>query len=254
MMGDFIHSLSAVKNICQKENAMANIYITDNQAYGGDIWKYGADKAHSDVKDLVLNQSYVNKFEILSNQKIDKYCNLNAWRGYIMGLYRQEGAFNRCWSDFISQTYSFSIPAEFKWMQIVKDDQFSDKIVIHRSTHRHNKDFPWQQILNSISSDILFITSSEDEFSHFQFKNEKVKIHLVKTISEMAIVIGSSRYFIGNQSAPAAIASALDIPRTIELGQAEYKFYSGESKYSKNISWFLNNGNKHIAENSIIKI
>lgn len=254
MMGDFIHSLSAVKNICEKNNAKARIYLSDDRNYGGDTWRHGVDKAHADLKDIVMNQSYVDGFEVLSNQGIVSAYNLNGWRSYIMTLYMKEGGFKRCWSDFMSQTYGFGITADYGWLNIVKNEEFKDKVIIHRSTHRHNNDFPWETVLDSIKEDILFLTSSEEEFNNFKFKRDRIKLHLVQTMSDMAVVIGSCKYFVGNQSAPFALASSMDVSRLVELNEEASRFYMSEEKYSKNISWFLNGNNKHISENSLVKL
>lgn len=254
MMGDFIHAMSVVKSICLRDNAKATIYLTENPAYGGDVWRYGAAKAHTDMKDFVMAQDYVEKFEVLAGQPIGNHYNLNGWRSYIMNMYRKDGGFKRCWSDFLSEAYGLPLSPEYAWMDMVEDERFKDCVVVHRSTHRHNTHFPWRKILDSLEGDIIFMTTSQEEFDRFAFKGDRVKILLVATISEMATIIASCRYFIGNQSSPAAIASALDVPRLIELGQAEARFYSGESKYSKSISWFLNHGDKFMSENSLVKI
>ena len=52
LMGDFINSLYVVKNICQKENAIANIYLSD----AGEPFRYGIDKAYNDLYDLIISQ------------------------------------------------------------------------------------------------------------------------------------------------------------------------------------------------------
>ena len=65
----------------------------------------------------------------------------------------------------------------------------------------------------------------------------------------MAAAMNGCKLFIGNQSMPFTIASALDIPRVCELHHASAEFYTGEHKYSDNISWFLNNDIKHNSPN-----
>ena len=84
-----------------------------------------------------------------------------------------------------------------------------------------------------------FVTNDQMEWDLFPYK-DKAQLHLVKTISEMAIAINSGKLFIGNQSAPLAIASALDVPRVCELDYDPAPFYMGEEKYSNNIKWYLN--------------
>jgi len=244
MLGDFIQSLFAVKNICLQQNAKANIYLTDK--YGGDGWSYGLEKAYHDLHSLVILQSYVNRFELAPSNIHGNCVNLNTWRTPING-------FIQCWSEMLFSCYHFSLTGKYQWININKiDDKTKDKILIHKSTKRHNADFNWDIIFDNIDGEKLFITSSEKEWDTFSHKN-KTSLYLVLSIEDMALAINSCRYFIGNQSAPFAIASALDIPRLVELDKwGGSVFYKGEERYSNNISWILNNSEKYISYNSLI--
>lgn len=255
MLGDFIHTLAVVKNICERENAIANIYLSDEiNRYGGDVWKFGSQRAHADLAHLVNKQAYVNKFELFSNpttpiNHLAPFLNLNYWRDGITTDYFRDGVYCKSWSEFLSSCYQYKIKPPYKWIDLdIKDPDTMDKIVIHRSTHRHNPLFNWDLILSNINEEIIFLTCTADEYYLFPFKSDKIKMKLINTISEMASCINSCRLFIGNQSAPFALASALDVKRLVELRQQESKFYMGESKYSDNISWFLNNNEKHFTK------
>lgn len=254
MMGDFIHAMSVVKNICTREDARANIHISDHPKYRGDIWRYGVQKAHDDLRELVISQEYVNSFQTLSGHGYVKYQNLNNWRSYVVSQLGKEGGYKKCWSEFMREVYAYQVPAEYKWLNIIPDQRYKDIVVIHRSPQRHNNDFPWGQVLAQIHNDILFLTSNEGEFNNFEFKSGKIKLHLASTISEMATIIGSCKYFIGNQSSPFALACAVDTPRLVELHSEASGFYMGEEKYSRNMSWYLDDSKKHISENSLIKL
>lgn len=241
-MGDFIQALFAVKNICDKHKTDANIYITDKiDPFGGDIWNLGLEKAYQDIKDLIMQQPYINKFEILPDNFNGPYINLNNWRQGVYDDCIRDGYYSRSWSEFLSTEYKFIIPENYPWLQTRRDDDLKDTLVIHRSLHRHNPNFFWKGIINTYKAaerDILFLTCSQQEWDEFPFK-EGVKLQLVSTISQMAVYINSCKLFIGNQSAPFALASALDVSRMVELDNEPGPFYMNETKYSRNIQWFL---------------
>lgn len=240
-MGDFIHSLFAVKNICEKHKIDANIYITDKVGtFGGDAWNLGIDRAYEDLRGLMM-QPYIKKFEVLPDNFNGPYINLNNWRQGVYDDCLRDGYYSRSWSEFLSTEYKFIIPENYSWLSTTIDDDLTDTVVIHRSLHRHNPNFFWKGILDTYKAaekDIVFLTCSQQEWDEFPFK-DGVKLKLVETISDMAICINSCRLFIGNQSAPFALASALDVSRIVELDNEPGPFYMNETKYSRNIQWFL---------------
>lgn len=253
MVGDFIHCLSVVKNICALHdgNAKANIYLTDDtNKYGGDRWRFSADIAQRDLSDLVYEQPYVNRFELLTEELDAPYINLNAWRTYIDRKFQAQGFYNNSWTEFLAEVYKYEIPTEYKWLEAEeKDKSLKDKIVIHCSPQRHNPNFPWKQILNE--ADICLHPVNET-FMLVGAKDKEIKT--VSTFNEMATVLNSCKYFIGNQSAPFALASALDIPRMVVLDVDPAAFYKNEEKYSSNVSWYLNDNDKYISSNCPIKL
>ena len=245
MMGDFIQSLYAVKNICEQQNAKANIYLADG--YGGDKWKFNLEKTFDDIYMLVLGQSYVNSLKILPDGFNEPYINLNDWRSRVEKSYAEKGVYSECWSDIMSNHYGFEIPKQYRWIDVSEVNQETKgKILIHRSKHRHNNSFPWNVILDGME-DLLFITTDESEWDEFSFKNENINPYIVSTISDMANAIGSCHIFIGNQSAPFSLACALDIERVVELDIDQAGFYMEERKYSENMSFYLNEDIKHLS-------
>lgn len=242
-MGDFIHSLFAMKNICAQQNAKANLYLVND----GDIWRFGIDKAYEDLRALIINQPYINEFVLLPAGFNEPFVDLNSWRKVVGETHAITGSYIKCWSDVLSDHYEFVIPTDHRWIYTNEVDSATvGKTVIHRSYHRQNNAFPWDRILNEIDGEILFVTSNMQDWDSFGFKRPNIKLHMVSTIGEMTIAINSANRFIGNQSTPFAIACALDVPRLVELDYDPSRFYMDETKYSKNISWFLNDQQQHI--------
>lgn len=248
LTGDFIHTLYVIKNICKKEDAVANVYLSDaSHIYGGEPFRFGAIKTYSDLYTLIVIQPFINKFEMLPDSFTDSFINLNDWRS---GL-----TLTKSWSELLSDCYSFDISKDPKGIDLMMpiEEALKDKVIIHRSHNRNNNLFPYKTILDSISNEIIFLTSFESEWEAFEYKNDRMSLRVVSNIEEMAICINSCKYFIGNQSLPFALASSLDVPRLVELNPADAIFYMGETRYSNNISWFLDDTHKNISDNSFIK-
>jgi len=233
LMGDFINSLCACKNICLQNNDKANLFISDG--YHGDPFRYGVKKAFEDTYDLISSQPYINKFEILPSNFSDPFINLNQWRKEVHQTYKDTGGYNKCWSELLSQTFDYPIK-EYRWLSVPPiNDVTKERIVIHRSRQRHNHNF--KSYFDTLEETPIFITTNVDEYTNFEFK-DKSELLLVNTITEMAIAIRSSKLFIGNQSSPFTLASAMDVNRVCELDLVDASpFYIGEEKYSNKIKF-----------------
>lgn len=233
LIGDFINSLCACKNICERDNVKANLYIADG--YLGDPFRYGVKKAFEDTYDLIIVQDYINKYGILPVGFSEPFINLNKWRTEVHGTYKKTGGYNKCWSELLSQTFNYPI-TEYKWLTVPPiNADTSERILIHRSRQRHNNSYP--DYIKNLKERSLFITSNKDEYDNFEYR-DLADIYLVNTITEMAIAIRSCKLFIGNQSSPFALASALDVNRVCELDSGDASpFYLGEEKHSKKIKF-----------------
>lgn len=236
MLGDFIHSMGVVKNLCALHGKTANVYLTDG--HHGDIWRFGVDKAYEDLKELVMAQPYMGDFSILENgQNIDGFINLNLWRISVATTHAETGKYDTCWGELLSSTYGYPIN-EYQWLQV--DTKPTDFVVIHRSLRHHNSNIFWERMFNRYKNKkIVFLTCDPNEYENFFLRN-RCKLLLATDILDMAQKIASSKLFIGNQSSPFAMACALDVPRICELYSDAAPFYIGEEKYSQNHQWWLN--------------
>jgi len=249
--GDLIHGMFAAKHICKKMGMKGSLYITDKFRHK-DLFECGhfafhLEKSIHDLKELMLNQEWLIDFDILPiDFNIEDYIYLSEWRRV---------STPKPWTKIMTETFDFPIPDEYPWLDVPDpDDNTKGKVLIHSSTKRHNSQFPWDRILREIDKEILFVTSNENEFDDFKHKGNKVKPYFVETIYDMAKAINSCDLFIGNQSLLFAIATSLDKPRICELHDSSHIYYSGEHRYSDNLSWFLNNKLKHNSDNVKIKI
>ena len=111
-------------------------------------------------------------------------------------------------------------------------DELKDKIIIHR-TFRHRNQFINYKFLKNYK-DLIFI-GMEDEFQDLKKEVTNLEFYNCKNFLEMAKIIKSSKFFIGNQSIAYPMAEALKVPRLLEaepsfpvvqpIGKDSYDFY-----------------------------
>jgi hypothetical protein len=110
----------------------------------------------------------------------------------------------RIHSDYISFPTDFSKP----WLTVQPSPGFTGRIVINK-THRYpNNLFPWKELVNTFSREMIFV-GLESEHRDFCQKYGKVDYHKTMDMLDVAQVIAGSDLFIGNQSSPNAIAEGL---------------------------------------------
>ena len=79
--GDLLHNLMVVKSICETNNVLADLYITNVSLYGGDDFHFDIMKTYYDLEHFILSQTYVNSFHVLRDADIiGDFINLNDWR------------------------------------------------------------------------------------------------------------------------------------------------------------------------------
>lgn len=235
-MGDFIHTMYVVKNLCEDYGRSAIVYI-DNV---GDTWSRGLKTAHADLYDLIMYQPYIHSFEM---GREDDVIDINTWREDVAITHNNTGRYDVTWSKLLSDKYKFNIPRKYQWMWANNNNEdVYDCVLIHKSLG-HEGALPMDMIFNMPCRDFLFITSNIEEWNGYAYKN-MTKLYLVNTMYEMAVALNSCKLFVGNQSAPLALASALDVPRIASLNPDPSPFYMGEHLYSDNIMWYLDQNQK----------
>ena len=196
--------------------------------FGGDKFKYPIEKVYNDLAPVVLQQEYINSFNIFNNQT-NELINLNSFRQSPL-LYHNN------WTEFLQHTFNFTFKQPYQWVTIQETNtEFTDKILIHRSLKRQKHDFPFQEIIDKYKNDLIFISNDVNEYNGFQFKNQ-VQYHPVNSLIELYSAINSCKFFIGNQSSPYTLATSIDKLRILELAETPDKYSSlGEDKYSSQI-------------------
>jgi hypothetical protein len=233
-LGDFVHSLFAVKNLCELHNESADLYMYDIG------WEFGIENTYQELYDIIMQQPYIKSFGIYDN-----YVKHEVPAEYIdLGRYiDSELLYQTCWSNIYQNMFKFTINGDYKWLTYNKlDTILQNKILIQRKANvMRNPDFPYEQLIDHYGKDnVLFISSTINDYNEFPYKH-LVEFYKVTTLDEWFTSINSCNMLIANLSAPAAIGHALDKKRIIELpNQIDFMHCIGEERYSDNVYWFLN--------------
>jgi hypothetical protein len=225
-LGDFLHSMYVVWAIHIHTGRKGRILMAPG--YGGDSFSNGIENTFRELYEMMASQHFVHSFELrsqgLSSGEALVATNLNAWRQSPL-LYHTD------WATLLSHTYNFPrIDTPHGWLSLsqITDHRaqyLSNKVLVHQSYRRHvDPDFPWTQILTS--NDCVFVTCNLAEYDDFPHRH-LVPCHLAEDLISLARVITSGVCFVGNQSAPLALATSLGQVCHAQLFPVCSKFYEG---------------------------
>jgi hypothetical protein len=225
--GDIINTLPVIKQL--SETHKCNLYIQVNKNLNSNYLNHPAEnvfineKIYNMLMPLLKNQPYLNNVEKYSNQEID--INFDIFRELPINI------------SFDNLRYSFLITGiqpdtENEYIKASPHDEISKQIVIQR-TFRYRNHFIDYNFLSKYN-DLLFLGTKE-EFNDLKSSINNLKFHDCKDFLEMAMIIKSSKFFIGNSSIGFPIAEGLKVPRLLEAcpyfpaaqphGKNAYDFY-----------------------------
>lgn len=236
--GDLLHSLMVIKTICEQENKLGVLYITNVDIYGGDNFHFDMHKTYYDLEPIIMSQPYIHSFHILRvDEVIDEYINLNEWR-------KSDLIFKTNWINLLCDTFKINPPTE-PWLVYGKNEEYKNKILIHQSLHRKIDNFPWEKIVKENNCTFITNISTLHEYEEFKFKNN-VDLISCDTFSDLVTIINSCKFFIGNMSTPLALSHCLGKPHLCELIYPDEYHYIGEEKYIKNCYYINNDGKTNL--------
>ena len=247
-LGDFLHSLFAVKNLCEQNKYKANIYMVDIG------WDFGIENTYQELRPILKKQEYINDVFILTdyyldpiqtperNSPIQVFNEQLKKEGYIFNEYIKSSLlYKTCWSEIYENFYNFK-STQAQWFVYDKyDENLKGKILVHRKNNdMKNETFPWEKICNQYKDNLIFISSNIADYDNFPWK-EKMPFKSIVTLDDWFTSINSCEMIISNLTGPTDIAHALDKKRIIELpNRLDAMHCIGEEKYSHNIFWYLN--------------
>ena len=226
-IGDIINILPVLKEISKTHKC--KLFIQLNLPVTTPYEKHPAgefylnNKIYEMLYPLLKQQKYISAIDIFANQKID--INFNTIRDLPINL-----LFDNLRYGFHIAGVQFNLNKEFIYVDehpIVKD-----KIIILRSL-RYQNNFINYNFLENYENP--YYVGTEEEFNHLKKNLKNLEFYQCKDFLEMAMLIKSSKIFIGNSSLGIDIADGLKTPRLLEScpyfparqvhGEKGYDFY-----------------------------
>lgn len=227
-LGDFFHSMIIPYHLYATSGVKTDLYVDES----GETFRHGLDTAYNELYEIVSSQEYINSFNIYNGEKVD--INVTQFRRTSPYLY------SKPWMYLYLKTY-FNIDPPYKNIAYVKYDKIDDSkkgsLIISRTDYRHFSNDIYSNAMDSFDGDIYFMYTNENFLNVFPFKDRVIPLK-ANTIDDMFLYINSCELFIGNQSAPLAIATVLNKSRLGELGGIDSFHYIGDEEYYDNFSHF----------------
>lgn len=259
-LGDFIHQLYSVRRICEERGEKAHIVVGGDEIGEAFNFSKPTPEAVEDLKGLLYSQDYIQEIEAYSGQAEDSF-------DYFPCRYRDcHLLWKSCWTSIHNEFFNFSTQYNYgPWLKVDPDLTMGEKIVIHRARKVNSLGYPhrctdiidWDYLIqNNKCVFIGFETWQYDLFIQ-EISPESIanlEFVLYDSILEFCRAIAGSKFFIGNQSSPLAMAQALDVPRLGELSNGDSVHYVGEEKYFPKMKWVSDCHSPWVVDNISEKI
>jgi hypothetical protein len=230
-LGDLIHSLCVCKYIHDTRGIKADIYVSDRESG----FYYGVETVHKELLPILSNQSWVNSFSIWKGEEM--HINLNSFRS-------SPKLFKTNWLEihFDLHTPDEEIPKEFSWIEVPKKEYLKNALVINRSLSpswmsEKTKD-KYKSLIEQFE-ERYFICTDEKQYDAFPLKDICPMLKM-DNLYDFFTTIGSSKLYLGNQSAPSAMAVAMNSNRVIELrDNRDSIHYINDVNYYSKYEYFI---------------
>ena len=238
-IGDIIYSLPAVKQL-----GGGNFYLFINAPYN---YSRGADHPNGNIllnmqsalmlRELLLYQSYINQVIIVDCfQGYKKILNKQIIIDYDLDLFRKLPIMFQAGNIPRWYFYLFNVYCDLSncWLQL-PGLQISNNIIVSRTRRYRNNNINY----SFLSEYKVLFVGLQSEYSEFKKYVNNARYYKCKNFYQLAKVIASSKFFIGNQSMHYAIAQRVKAPRILQIcpfapnvipyGINAYDFYSQQS-------------------------
>jgi len=196
MLGDFIYELSIIKEKYIETGKKGNLYLSEK----GESFRFGLENTFNDTYQLIINQEYIECYEIYKNQQID--IDLNSWRWNKSVDYKN-------WYIKYSETYNVEW-GKNKWLVVSTDEKWSNKVLINTTDYRWPIHIDFHLLDNLYKNDLVFISFDETQYKIFKEKTGlNIDLYKPKNLIDLCVAINSCKLFVGSQSTPLTIAMAL---------------------------------------------
>lgn len=151
------------------------------------------------IKPLLESQSYISRFDQHRGEHIDHDFSTFREGGLDWGLSLAE-----------LQARWVKVPiTEDPWMELDSNHEYDGAIIVNRSPRHNNPWFPWKDIINHFSKDIVFVGLREEHRALEELTGASIRYIPTSDLLQVGRMIAASKLFIGNQSCALNIAIAL---------------------------------------------
>lgn len=210
--GDLIYALPAMRALCQGRPAKLFLKIgapvnawTDQQHPLGKIGL--SIEMATKLKPLLAYQPWLSDMQIHAGEKVD----------YDFDLFRNIPNFKVERGD-IARWYfwQFGVAANLSdpWLELGPPPAPGGRIVLARSTRYRNPNISYAFLRDLGEMDFV---GTRAEFDEMRQVVPQLRYTECDDFLQLARIIKSARFFIGNQSFPFALAEALKVPRILEV-------------------------------------
>lgn len=230
-IGDFIHSICVCKHIYEVYGYKADLYIWDSP---NPFYK-GLAQTFRELEPVMSRQVWVNSFRIYNGENIDM--DLSSFRA-------SRKLFQTNWLELMFDLFLPAItpPREYNWIDMPKDSNFSDCLLINRSTKVPGMS---QHVVEKYDHIIqgferrYFICTDVEQYDAFPLK-DKCPMLRVDDLYTFFTLINSCKLYVGNQSGPSAWATSMNVNRIVELRNGvDSTHYIGDVNYYSNFNYFI---------------
>ena len=206
--GDLIYSFAVIKKLSITHKC--NLYVGLNKVVGNNYEKHPSGNIYINKRmyDLLLplmkKQKFLNIVKEHNNETID--INLDLFRELPINY-----IFNspRWYFQITGEQVDLSQP----YMDAEEHKQIKNKIIVHRTFRFRNNFINYKFLKNS--NELLFI-GLEDEYKDLKLDVPSLQLYNPKDFYEVAQLIKSCKFFLGNMSLFYPMAEALKVPRLLE--------------------------------------
>lgn len=227
-LGDLFHSLYVCYHVYKTRNEKSIVYMTD----AVEPFENGLENTYNELY-VPMMEDWCERFSIWKGEPIDIDTTQFRKSPYL---------YNACWSEIMVKTF---FPNESyvsgAWINYAMQPQ-KGLLVVNRRYKNEFTPMVRQRYMAIIPHypKRVFVGSRRD-FDLFPLNGE-FELFEPQLMSDWLVTINNADLFIGNQSAPLAMASAMNTRRIAELLPINFPdgiHYRDESKYSSKFEGYI---------------
>lgn len=195
-LGDFIQELSVIAEKYYETGRKGVLYLSNKNSF-----RFGLERAFQDTYEFVSRQVYIEEYKIWNNESYD--IDLNIWRESPL-LYKAN------WQKIFQDKYSVNW-GKHKWIDVPTHPVFNNTVFVNVPRYREYSDnINYKKLFDIYGENLVFISFDQEDYHRFIITYQiTIPCYTPSSLYDMVVSIASCKLFIGELSAPLAIAFSL---------------------------------------------